>query len=232
MRLFGVCGAILALAAAVWSGAAFAVAGNLPQATDLVFEEKHLANMNEGEEVGYLYERKVSDPKLLGDAFTDKVTVKVVGAAPTGEKNVELQIYTGERARDLQNLPKLTINPIFLVFLEQAVSTYHNLSGGKRAYLKRVFSLSFKDKDKAKVEPVKIEYNGKTVDGYRILVVPYRDDRHASKMEGWDGSQFEIVMSDDVPGEVVRLGSHYENSHENTPTLEQNYTLNGVKSVQ
>lgn len=233
MRLFGVRGAIsLALAAAVWSGAALAATGDAPQPADLVFEHEHLANMNEGQQVGYKFERKVSDPKVLGEGFSDEVTVKVVDVADTGKKTVDLQIYTGDRARELQKLPNLTINPIFLVYLEQAVNTYHNLSGGKRAYLKRVFSMSFKDEKKATIEPVKIDYEGKTVDGYRISLVPYKGDRNASKMDGWDDSRFIIVVSDSVPGEVVQLLSQYENAHENTPKLEERYTLNGVKSVK
>ncbi|MHA1180764.1 MAG: hypothetical protein ACTSSR_08660 [Alphaproteobacteria bacterium] len=146
MRLFlGVC-ALLALPFAFWSGVASAAAADEPSATSLIFDHKHLANVEQGSEVEYKFNRSVSDAKLLGEPFSDEINIKIVATKPTGEKDVELQIYTGERARELQKIPDLTINPIFIVYLQQAVSSFSNLSGGKHSYLKRVFSMALKDK--------------------------------------------------------------------------------------
>ena len=94
-----------------------------------------------------------------------------MAAKPTGEKDVDLQIYTGERARDLQKLPGLTINPVFIVYFDQAVSSFSNLAGAKLPYLRNAFSLALRDK--SKVEPIKVDYKGKTIDAYRISMDPY-----------------------------------------------------------
>ena len=84
----------------------------------------------------------------------------------------------------------------------------------------------------AKVEPITFDYDGKKVEGYRIEVTPYANDGKASKMEGWENAQFDIVMSDNVPGEVVQMVSSYENKHNKELRLEERYTLSGVEGLK
>lgn len=230
MRLFlGVC-ALLAFPFAFWSGVASAAAADEPSAADMIFESKHLSNVGEGDQVAYKFNRSVNDPKLLGLPFSDEITLKVVGAKPTGEKDVHLQIYTGERARDLQKIGGLVINPVFVVYLEQAVNSYSQLAGGKRPYLKRVFSMALKDK--AQVDPVKVQYKGQSIDAYRISVTPYLDDENASKMQGWDESKFVLVVSKQVPGEIVDMHSTFNNKNFGNLTLQERTTLVGVEGLQ
>jgi hypothetical protein len=217
MRLFfGVC-AIVAFSLAASSGIAAANAadqppappppatGAVPNAVNLIFEHKHLSNVDQGKQVGYRFNRIVSNPQLLGEPFSDEITIKVVGAKPTGEKDVDLQIYTAERARELQKLPSLTINPVFIVYFDMSMATLAQLTGAKYGQLKATFSDGFKDK--AKIEPLKLAYNGKTIDAYRITMAPYIGDAQASKMQGYDVSKFTIVVSNEVPGEIVQLSS-------------------------
>lgn len=123
--------AVLALTVAACSGAAAAVAADPPKATDIIFEHKHLANLEPGKQIDYRFSRIVSDAKLLGESFADDITLKIVTGKPTGEKDVDLQIYTGDRARDLQKIPNVTINPVFIVYFKLAVSTLNTLTGEK-----------------------------------------------------------------------------------------------------
>ena len=224
--------AALALTVAACSGAAAAVAADPPKATDMIFEHKHLSNVEPGKELDYHFNRIVSDPKLLGQPFSDSITLKVTGTKPTGEKDVDLQIYTGERARELQKLPGLTINPVFLVYFDQAVSSFSNFSGAKLPYLRNVFSLGFKDK--AKVEPVKVTYGGKMVDAYRITMDPYKGDKNESKMQGWEDAHHVLVLSDQVPGEIVDLVSTYQNKFPGNEHLRlvERITLDGVTGLE
>jgi hypothetical protein len=239
MRLFGVC-ALMAFSLAVSTGMAAAanaadqapvtpppVAGNQPTAMNVIFEHKHLSNVDQGVALGYRFNRIVSNPQLLGEPFSDEITMKVVGVRPTGEKDVDLQIYTGERARELQNIPSVTINPMFIVYFDMSVSTLKQLTGAKYGFLKAVFSDGFKDK--AKIEPMKLAYKGKTIDAYRITMAPYVGDPHANTMQGYDVSKFTMVVSNDVPGEVVQLSSLYESSEKAAPKLEERITLDGAE---
>jgi len=241
MRLSVMWGAPLALVVALSSGMAFAAAddkagaddnGGKPKAVDLIFEHKHLSNVEQGKEVDYNFNRTATDPKLLGQPFSDKITLKVVAAKPTGEKDVDLQIYTGPRARDLQKLPGLTINPVFIVYFDQAVSSFGNLAGGKLPYLRNAFSLALRDK--TKVEPIKVDYKGKQIDAYRITMSPYVDDDHAPKMQGWEGAQYVLILSDEVPGEIVDLVSTYKNKFKGNEKLKlvERITLDGVTGLE
>jgi hypothetical protein len=169
----------------IWAGVAPLL---ISPALNMIFDHKHLSNVEQGKQIAYRFNRTVSDAKILGQPFSDDITLKVVGAKPTGEKDVDLQIYTGERARDLQKLPGLTINPVFLVYFNQAVNSFSMLAGGQQAYLTRVFSNGFKDK--AKVEAIKVDYNGKKIDAHRISMAPYVGDRNESKMQGWEGAEY------------------------------------------
>ncbi len=52
--------------------------------------------------------------------------MKVTAEKDAGQKDIDLQIYTGDRARDLQKLEKYSINPVFAVFFAQAVNTFQS----------------------------------------------------------------------------------------------------------
>lgn len=243
MRHLGVC-AIMALslsASTVIAAAANAAdaapaapsapaTANSPTVQNLIFETKHLTKVEQGTALGYRFNRTVSDAQLLGQPFSDDITIKVVNAKPTGEKDVDVQIYTGDRARDLQKLVNTTINPVFVVYFDLAVSTFTQLTGVKYGYLKTVFTHGFKDK--SKIEPIKVDYKGKTVDGYRIVMTPYVGDEKASKMQGFDGATFTMVISDQVPGDVVQLTSVYQSSATQALKLEERITIDGAEVKQ
>lgn len=239
MRFFGMRAASAALMIAFGSGVAFAAqddkadAGEKEeksQAVQIVFDQKHLSNVGKGKELVYHFERTPSDPKLLGEGFKDDITLKVVGEKDDGARDVDLQIYSGDRARDLQKMPDRKANPVLLVYFNQAVNSFSMLAGGQRNYLTRVFSMGFKDK--AKVEPTKIDYEGKQVDAYRITMAPYLGDENESKMQGWEGAKYELVVSDAVPGQVAELVAKYTNKYPGDLKLVERITLDGVSGVE
>jgi hypothetical protein len=251
MRLSIVGSAVVALGLALGSGAVFAAAEDKPAAEkpaeqtpadqksddatskeilDRIFDRKHLSNVDAGKELVYKFHRTVSNPDLLGQAFNDDITLKVNAAKPDGGRDVDLQIYTGDRARDLQKMPDRLHNPVLLVYFNQAVNTFHMLAGGQSPYLTRVFSTALRDK--AKIEPIKITYDGKQVDAYRISMTPYKGDQAQAKMQGWEGAQYIMVVSDQVPGQVVDLVSEYQNKYnEKNLRLVERITLDGVDGL-
>jgi len=239
MRFIGLRAAPLALMIAFGSSVAFAApddkaASDAPkepsQATNIVFNHKHLSNLQTGNEVVYHFNRSVSNAELLGEAFTDDITMKVTGVKDDGGRDVDLQIYSGDRARDLQRMPDRKSNPVFLVYFNQAVNSFSMLAGGQRNYLTRAFSMGFQDK--AKVEPIKIDYKGKKVDAYRISMTPYVGDQNETKMQGWEGAEYILVVSDAVPGQVVDLISKYTNKYPGDLKLVERITLDGVTGLE
>jgi hypothetical protein len=205
-------------------------AAGQPKATDLIFEHKHLANLEDGKTIVYKFNRTVTDPKILGVGFSDDVTLKVLADKGGGNKDLELRIYTGDRARDPQKLEKFSINPVFAVFFAQAVNTFNQLAGGQINYLQSSFSNGWL---KAKVQPVKVTYDGKQVDAFHISMTPYVGDKYESKMQGWEDAKFDVIVSKEVPGEIVDLLATYHNRYPPaTLKLTERYTLAGITGLE
>lgn len=230
MRFFGLGGALLAAALVVGPQFVVAAAADEQKATDLIFERKHLASVENGKTIGYKFNRTASDPQILGQGFSDDIKLKVIADKDDGKKDLELEIYTGERARDPQKLEKFSINPVFAVFFSQAVSTFNQLAGGQVNYLQKSFSDGWL---KAKVEPTKVTYDGKQIDAYHISMTPFVGDKYESKMQGWESAKYDVIVSKDVPGEIVDLLATYHNRYPPAKLkLSERITLDGVSGLE
>ncbi len=207
-----------------------AAATSPPSATAMLFDANHLANMTKGDPLTYRFERTVSDPKLLGEAFADDIRLGVVNDGPAGTREVTVNVFTGGRARPEQRIDGMTGNPVLVVFLDRAVNNLSMLAGGNRPYLKQKIKMSLAER--AKVEPVEIDYKGKKVAGARVSVTPFLGDSNALKMMGYDGTVFQIVVSDAVPGHFVDFTSHYESPMKDSPKLDERIRLSGAGEIK
>ena len=218
------------LLGAVLSSVAVAATDESRKATTLLFDDKHIAALTPGTELVYTFERLPSNDKVLGPGFTDTIKVKVESDAAPGKKNVVVNMFTGERARDPQQLSGMDGNPMLIVFLETALGHFQQLAGGDRSYLKNVFSKGIGDA--SQLVPVKVSYNGAEVDGYKVTVAPFVDDPSKSKMRGFEGSVFTLVVSDQIPGKFAQMVSDYKNSQQGGPELVEKMTFMGVGEVK
>lgn len=220
----------LVLAAALISAPALqAAAADALKAQQIIYESEHMKNTNQGEELVYDFARTVSDETLTGQPFKDKITLKVA-EVKDGKRTLDLQIYTGERARDLQKMTDMTINPMFIVTMQQAVGSFRAMGGGDLSYLKNRFTKNMAEK--SAVEQVKIDYKGQTVDAYRINVLPFKDDPNVSRMKGYEASTFTFIISPAVPGELVEAVSVIKSSAAGSPNFEERTTLTGFGGVK
>jgi hypothetical protein len=199
------------------------------KASPIIFDSAHMKNTNDGDEIVYDFARNPSDETQLGLGFKDKITLKV-GDQKDGKKALDLQIYTGKRARDLQKFTDMTINPVFVVAMQQAVASFRAVGGGDFSYLKNRFTLNLDEK--SVVEPVKIDYKGQTVDAYKISFEPFKGDPSAARMRGYDISTFTMIVSPSVPGEFVETISVMKSSTAGSPNLEERTTLAGYGGVK
>jgi len=201
-----------------------------PTAVGALFDTPHLDNLKPGAEVAYRFQRTVSDAQLLGAPFNDDIKLDVQKVDAEGKRDVVVKVFTGERARDPQAIPELTGNPLLVLYLDRFVKNFNQIAGGNPPYLKNQLRNALRDK--AKVDPVKIDYDGHTIDGYRIAVQPYVDDANAPKMLGYEGAKFSIVVSDAVPGRFVELVSTFDSSKAENPKLEERITIAGLGGVK
>jgi hypothetical protein len=209
---------------------AASAAEETPKPTEILFNRPHIASIAPGTELVYKFERKPSNPKVLGEGFSDDIKVKIESDGAPGKKNVLVQMYSGERARDPQRVTDMDGNPMLIVFLDNAVSHFRQLAGGDSAYLKNIFSKYLADG--ATITPVTINYKGQQVDGYRVTATPYANDPAKAKMGGFEGSTFTIALSEKIPGYFAKMVSEYTNTDKNGPTLEETTILEGVGDVK
>jgi len=207
-----------------------ALAAGEPTAQVLLFDSRHLDQVNKGNEVTYRFERKVSDERLLGAPFSDDIKLDVARVGDKGEREVVFKVFTGAQARDPSSWPDLTINPLLVWYLERAVATFTQLVGGSQQYVKVRIRESFKES--AKVEAIKHDYKGKSIDAYRVSITPFLNDPNAPSMEGFQDSNFAIIVSNEVPGYFVELVSNFQSRVAGAPTLNESISLVGMGEAQ
>jgi hypothetical protein len=216
--------AALGIAACLVSAAPGAMAA--PAAVDILFEAPHLSNLQPDTEVLYKFERKSSDAKVTGEGFTDEIRLKVTGTESDGSRDVDLRVFSGERAREIGAIPGLNGNPVLVSFLDRAVLNMVQLAGGNNMYFKNRLRDALLNK--ATVETVTVDFDGKPIELSKITVVPFADDPNAAKMLGYEGSRFEMMAGDAVPGGLYALKAHYESPISGAPQLEEVITLDKV----
>lgn len=199
-------------------------------AVNLLFESKHLELLGKGMEARYRLDRTVSDAKLVGEPFSDDIRVGVKDVDAAGKRDVIVHLFTGERARDPHTETELTGNPLLVVFLDRAVSNFAIVGGGNRNYLKQQFREALRDK--ADVQPAKLDVDGKSVDGFRITVTPFATDKNAQRMLGYEGSKFTFLVSDAVPGYFVDMHAGFESTNKQAPTFEERIKYAGSGAMK
>ncbi len=190
-------GAIALSAAVIFSSAAVAAA---PATIDLVFYAPHFSKLENGTVVTYKYVRKTEDPKL-DPSFEDVVSVKV---GPSGaEDSVTVDLFSGARAINLPNMSK-TGNPVIVAVLEQDVKEMNKSLGGSPFYFRNRLRQAISADTPA--EPTKLEFGGKTVDGWKISVKPFANDPdNKVKLKEYAQRSYELIFSDAVPGGLYAL---------------------------
>ncbi|WP_295558482.1 hypothetical protein [uncultured Hyphomicrobium sp.] len=202
-----------------------ALAAGEPKAAAILFETRQLDLIDKGSEVTYRFEKTGSNEQLVGKDYADDIRLSVAKVDDKGAREVIFKIFTGANARDPQNWPDLTINPLFIWYLDRAVSTFNSLAGGSHMYLKHKIREALAGAD---AEPVKVDYNGKQIDAFKVAIAPFAEDPSASKMQGFHKSAFTIVVSNQVPGFFVDLQSDFVSTQAAGPELKEHIKVVGV----
>lgn len=190
---------------------------------DILFARPHLSGVPSGTELTYRLERAPSDTKRLGEPFGDDIKLVVKSVAASGSRDIDLRMFTAERARDVMSIPDLTGNPVLLIFLDRAVNNMVQLTGGTAPYFKDRLRAGLRDK--ATGEAAKAEFEGQTLDATRITVRPFVDDTNLGRMLGYEGSQFEILVAEAAPGMLLEMTSHFVSTLPDAPKLEERIFL-------
>lgn len=193
------------------------------QPVDILFMRPHLSRLAAGTELTYRLERSPSDTARLGEPLSDDIKLMVRSVAASGGRDIDLRIFTGERAREVNGITDLTGNPVLVIFLDRAVSNMARLTGSKAPYFKDRMRAALRDK--ATSEGVRTEFEGRTLDATRIVVRPFAEDANAERMLGYQGAQFEFLVAQDAPGMLLAMKASFASSLPGAPKLEEEIVL-------
>ena len=190
---------------------------------DILFIRPHLSSLPAGAELIYRLERTPYDTARLGEPFGDDIKLVVRSVAANGGRDIDLRIFTGDRAREVNAITDLTGNPVLVIFLDRAVSNMVRLTGGNAPYFKDRLRTALRDK--ATSEAIKTEFEGRTLAATRIVVRPFDEDANAERMLGYQGAQFEFLVAQDVPGMLLDMKSSFVSTLADAPKLEERIFL-------
>lgn len=218
----------IAAAIVMASTASVLAAEAAPSISAALFDKPHIANLKQGDRLIYNFERNGSEPKLIGPNFKDLIEVDIDKVNDNGTRDTTVQVFEGEFKRRPRDIDGMTGNPVLVFFLDRAVSGFALLAGGSTAYHKNRFRVAMRTE--GGLAPVKFDYKGTEVEGYRLAIRPFTgDNKNVDKMKGYENAQFDFLMSDEVPGYFAAFQSHYSSTKEGSPSLEESIVLEGVK---
>lgn len=183
---------------------AIAAAGDeISVAEQRVFLDQHLQNIRSAAAVQYRFTQKAAEK----DSFSDRVVLNVGAGAPD-KRELKVDFLSGSRKLQLASVEGGTGNPVILYFLERDIRDMHDRLGGQEAFFRKRIRLALAER--AIVKPVKLTFDGKTVDGNEVTISPYVDDPLKDRLRQFVSKTYVFTLSDAVPGGVYELRTHVD----------------------
>ena len=172
---------------------------NFSRANTLLFRSDHLARVTAPARLLYDF-RKTGTRE---DGFSDTVEVQFVEALAEDGKQVEVNFFTGERARPVPAMTVSEGNPIVMLFLQREVNELGRLTGGSWRHFQKQIKLAFEND--AEVTPVTVTLEAEAIPATRIMIAPYLEDPQRRQFEAFAETRYEFTLSDAVPGFVYEI---------------------------
>jgi hypothetical protein len=212
--------AALLLALAVPSALPAATEPESPSAQSLLFDANYLLPLAAPSRIVYSFSHKTADPERFGQGFEDEVALKLSPSeGGDGAKDVTVDMFTLDRHRErvIGPLTRVSGNPIIMMFLERDVTQMNRHIGGQPVYFRNVIRMAFRDK--ARLEPASFSWEGRQVNGTRIVIQPFMGDPNGERMALFRSKTYEFIVSDAVPGGIYQMHSTVADGQTDEKTL-------------
>lgn len=177
-----------------------------PSAQSLLFDANYLLPLKAPSRLVYDYEFRTADPQNYGAGFQDQVALRLTPAsADRGEKDVTVEMFSGDRQRVVGPLTQVAGNPIIMAFLERDVVQMSRQSGGPAVFYRNVIRLAFREK--AVLEPATVSWQGRDVTGTKVTIQPFANEPNALPLQPFGAKTYTFTVSDAVPGGLYELRS-------------------------
>lgn len=161
-----------------------------------------LDGIESGDSIVFQHHRAVepNTPLLPDIAGTAEVTV---APAEGGGRQAQVSLLADGRARPVPPLPAEAGHPLLLIFLESAVRTVAEATGGSPFYIRRRIRETLWTGGDG--EPIEVQYDGKAVDAEELIYRPFAEDPNRARMGGFADLELRFVLSEAVPGRIAML---------------------------
>ena len=175
----------------------------LPNAADLLFDEPQLAATRPGEVLDYSYERHSADAERLGPSFTDHLRLTIDQGSDPGTRTVEVEMFTGANRRPAGPFADMTGNPLLSLILEENIQSLAAKLGANPRYFKTAIRRALRET--ADVAKDTVRADGTARSGWRVTIMPFKDDPHRERMQGLDQLTYIFRVAKDLPGEIAAI---------------------------
>lgn len=222
--------AVLLAAVIPWSATA---QDDRPSAQSLLFDANYLLPLKAPSRIIYRYEQAAADPQIYGANFQDQVALRLNPApAGAGEKDVTIEMFTGDRQRLVGPLTQVAGNPIIMAFLERDLMQMSRQAGGSAVFYRNVIRLAFREK--ALLEPATFSWQGRDFTGTKVTIQPFANEPNAVSLQAFSAKTYSFTVSDAVPGGLYELRATLPGSEPSAkePAIDVRLTLKGLDNEQ
>lgn len=139
------------------------------------------------------------------EGFEDSVYLDIIEINKDGSKNAHMDFFTAERKQNANrdNLTNITGNPVIGIYMQGDVLEMNRLTDGHWRYFQKRIKQAFSES--ADISPVKIDFNGKVVEGEKITIKPYVRDPRRKDFRRFADKVYEFTFSSEIPGSLYQI---------------------------
>ena len=227
----GVCMLIFLLPSTVFAEENTADEVEFSEAETLIWMTNQLDDISAPVTLHYNFTKRGTFEK----GFDDVVEFIIDKVHEDGMKSASLKFFTGERNFKVPPVERTDVNPILKVYLQGDVYEMNRLtdpdgsSGERWRYFQR--RIKFALADAANIEDVSVEFNGQEYAARRVTFRPYVNDPKRNLFEQFAGKEYEIIVSDDLPGYVYKIKTTIPAKEGGIPLIEEELVLTRMEPL-
>ena len=175
-----------------------------PNAGDLLFEQPQMKNTTPGSTLTYDYLRRSGIVKgPYGPPLNDAIKLTVEPGKSAESRDIRVQMFSGGYRVPAGPFIDMAGNPVLSLFLENHLKGLAGLLEANPRYIKNAIRKGLREK--ATVTPVQLDFKGRKVEGWRVVMKPFEGDPLTERMRGFEATTYTFVVAPEVPGEIVSL---------------------------
>ncbi len=199
------------------------------EATDLLFQEDQIADIETGTTLHYDHQRQGVGGENLHAIPDGEITLSI-DQGETGEREALVVMKEGEQQRSLDPFPGSAGNPVLMIFLESSLRSIARVSGGSPFYIRNRFKEAIFSAEAA--PEVAAALAGEAVTAREVRVEPFENDKNRDKLGPLANLQLTFLLSDSAPGGFLSMRAETPADETGKVAFLESVTLESVEESE